>query len=136
MTCRTHLSIALLAVTSGVALSGIARADPLDWNMAADTGGIWTTELGQDRPGEIRALIGRTKGGRHSRYSVNVIINGSDRIELLDEMGDELPKVGFTSGRIVITTVNWPTGADKPSETRRCFGWNADSRTYLPAICP
>jgi hypothetical protein len=136
MTCRTHLSIALLAVTLGVALSGIARADPLDWNMAADTGGIWTTELGQDRPGEIRALIGRTKGGRHSRYSVNVIINGSDRIELLDEMGDELPKVGFTSGRIVITTVNWPTGAGKPSETRRCFGWHADSRTYRPAICP
>ena len=129
-------SVALLALGLSTSVGGTATADPFDWNMAADTGGIWTFQLGQDRPGDIRLLIGRTTGGRHSRYSVNVIIDSAERVELIDEMGNELPNVSFISGRIVVTTVSWPTGADRPSEARRCFGWNADSRTYLPTTCP
>lgn len=129
-------TVALLAFALAASVEGTASADPFDWTMAADTGGVWTAELGRDEPGEIRSLIGRTRGGRHDRYLVSVIIDGSKRVELIDEMGNELPKLSFSSSRIVVTMVHWPTGAGTPSETTHCFGWNADSRTYVPAACP
>ena len=129
-------TVALLTFALIVSVDGTASADPFDWKMAADTGGIWAAELGRDEPGEIRSLIGRTTGGRHHRYLVSVIIDGSQRVDLIDEMGNELPKLSFISRRIVVTMVTWPTGADTPSSTTRCFGWNAASRTYLPAACP
>jgi len=130
------LSTALLALWASVFPGVNASADPLDWTMAIDTGGVWTAELGRDQPGEIRSLIGRTNSGRHNRYSVNVIINNSERVELLDGMGDELPKVSFIAGRIVVRTAAWPTGSDKPIESLACFGWDAASRTYQSAPCP
>ena len=130
------LSVALLALGVNAFLGVNASADPLDWTMAIDTGGVWTAELGRDQPGEIRSLIGRTSSGRHNRYSVNVIINGSERVELLDTMGDEVPNVRFMGGRIVVKMTSLPTGADKPVETLACFGWNAAARTYQSATCP
>ena len=130
------LSTASLALWANVLLGANAFADPLDWTMAVDTGGVWTAELGHDQPGEIRSLIGRTNSGRHNRYSVNVIINNSERVELLDAMGDEVPKVSFVSGRIVVRMVAWPSGIDKPVESFACFSWDAASRAYQAAPCP
>lgn len=131
-----YRSIALAVVLSAASVGRTASADPLDWNVAVDTGGIWTAELGRDQPGEIRSLIGRTKGGRHNMYSVNIIIDDTTRVELLTEMGDALPKVSLVSGRVVVKRTNWPTGADKPVETQSCFAWNAPSGTYESASCP
>jgi len=130
------LSMVMLALGVNASLGMNASADPLDWTVAIDTGGVWTAELGRDQPGEIRLLIGRISSGRHNRFSVNVIINSSERIELIETMGDEVPKVSFISGRIVVKMINWPTGADKPVENLACFGWNATSRAYQSATCP
>ena len=133
MKCR---SIALAALLSVASTGGNAFADPLDWNVAIDTGGIWTAELGRDQPGDIRSLIGRTKGGRYDMYSVNVIVNDMTRVELLTEMGEQLPKVSLVAGRIVVKRAGWPAGADKPVETVSCFAWNTASGTYESASCP
>ena len=130
------LAMVVLALGVNASCAVNASADPLDWTMAIDTGGVWTTELGRDQPGEVRALIGRTSSGRHNRYSVNLIINSSERIELFDAMGDEVPKVSLISGRIVVKMTTWPTGATNPVENLACFGWNATSRTYQSATCP
>lgn len=124
--------LSMLLLTLGVD----ASAEQLDWNQAIDTGGVWTAEIGHDQPGEIRSLIGRVSAGRHNQYSVNIIINDMERVELLNEMADALPKVSFISDRIVVKMSYWPVGADKPVESLRCFGWNATSRGYQPAICP
>lgn len=131
-----HRSVALAVVLSAAFVGRTASADPIDWTVAVDTGGIWTAELGRDQPGEIRSLIGRTKGGRHAMYSVNVIVDDTTRIELLTAMGDALPSVSLVSGRLVVKRTDWPTGADKPIETLSCFAWNAASATYEAAGCP
>jgi hypothetical protein len=101
-------SIALVVLLSTASVGASASADPLDWNVAIDTGGIWTAELGRDQPGDIRSLIGRTKGGRYDMYSINIIVNDMTRVELLTEMGEALPKVSVVSGRIVVKRAGWP----------------------------
>jgi hypothetical protein len=130
------LSVPLLAFGLIALLAPAANADPLDWATAVDEGGVWTAELGRDQPGEIRALIGRNSSFRHNHYSINVILNNAQRIELLDTMGDDVPTVRFASGRIVVRMTGRPTGTDKPITTQTCFAWDAPSRTYQPAACP
>lgn len=133
MRCR---SIALAVLLSAASVAGSASADPLDWNVAIDTGGIWTAELGRDQAGDIRSLIGRTKGGRYDMYSVNIIVNNMTRVELITEMGEQLPKVSLVSGRIVVKRSGWPAGADRPVETVSCFAWSTATNTYESASCP
>lgn len=112
------------------------HADDFDWNIAASEGGIWTSDLGSDSAGQLRAIVGQTRqdGGR-SDSMVNIVINDTRSIPLFRGVSEDKLEVRLNGGIISVKVTGYLTpGSSKPTYATTCFKWSG--KNYQETTCP